>query len=74
MTIYIHNWKGEWVRSSDNYPFILRFHLMLARCRIWQLIIIPKHILLGAYYGYIPQAIYIFERRHLNDVFNSRVC
>jgi hypothetical protein len=71
MAIYVRNWNSKWVRSVGNYPFVLRFHLILAQCREWQLLITPKHVILGAYYGYTSSAILKFVRQHLKDILNT---
>jgi len=60
MTIYVRDWQNKWVYSNDNYPCIMRFHIMLAKSRIWQLLSTPKHILLGAVYGYTSRDIWAF--------------
>lgn len=67
MTIYIRNRKNEFIRSSDNNHYTLIFHLWLARQRWWQLLITPKHVILGIYYGYSVEEIAKFVRRHVKE-------
>lgn len=74
MAIYVHNRRNEWVKSFDNYPFIMWIHITQAKSRVWQLLITPEHIFLGAIHGYTSQAIYMFVRRHLKEVFDRRLC
>ena len=69
MTIYVRNWRNKWVRSNDNCPLIMLIHLIHAKSRVWQILITPKHILLGALYGYTSQDIHVFVKRHLRAIF-----
>lgn len=65
MTIYIRNWRGKLKPSIDNIHTIRIIHQYLAYSRIWQLIITPMHIILGARYGYTSQDVWDFIYRHM---------
>ena len=67
MTIYIRNRKGKWAKSFDNYTWLLNLHVWLAKQRWWQLLITPRHIILGAWYGYTSKQIYWFVSRHIKE-------
>ena len=70
MVIYVRNWRNIWIVSYDNYPFIMYIHLILAKSRVWQLLITPKHLLLGAVCGYTSHAIWTFVKGHLIEELN----
>lgn len=67
MTIWIRGWNNKWVRSLDNHSWILHFHIWFAYQRWWQLLLTPKHVILGAWYGYSSKEIYWFISRHIRE-------
>ena len=72
MTIWVRNRKGKWVRSLDNFSWILRLHIWLANQRWWQLLITPKHVLLGVWFGYTTRDIWRFVSRHIKENLRRR--
>lgn len=67
MTIYIRNRNNKWIKSIDNYKSIFNVHICFSYQRWWQLLITPKHIVLGFYYGYEWKNIKTFVLKHINQ-------
>lgn len=62
MTIHARNGRNRWILSLDNWSADGHTHLILAKSRVWQHRITPKHIILGSIYGYTSYEILNFIR------------
>ena len=67
MTIYVRNRNNKWIKSIDNYKLIFDIPMWFAYQQWWQLLITPKHIILGFYYGYKWKDIKKFVVKHIKD-------
>ena len=65
--IWVKNWNGKFVKSLDNYRLVFSIDMWISKQRWWQLLVTPKHILLGAWYGYTSVEILDFVKKHVTD-------